>query len=524
MADRAQPIDKGLALAGSAAVLAVALLVLLPVAALFLRADGTGSIGSYGWSVVRFTIFQAALSAIISVALAIPVARALARRQFRGRGFVLSLMGAPFLLPSIVAVFGLLAIWGRSGVFSDIMARFGLGPLDIYGLTGILLAHVFFNFPLAVRMILQAWDAVPVEHFRLAAQLNIGPRASFRLIEMPLLRGVVPSALLVVFLLCMTSFAVVLALGGGPKSTTIELAIYQALRFEFDLSTAAILALVQLTLCILVGLLALKTTRATGFGGGLSLVQNRWNNSRGLLWQDAGLIVFSLIFVALPLLAIVLLGVNGLAAGLPDNLFQAFLTSISIALTSAMLAITLALVLAHFIHQLRTTTGKIVEVLTFLTLAASPFVIGTGLFIVINPFISPFRLALPITALVNAVMILPLALRIFLPALTRIDQNYGQTAKSVGLRGMARFRILTWPLMRGEIGFATGIAAALSMGDLGVITLFAPPDIATLPLLMYRLMGSYQTEAAAAVALILVISSFALFWVFDNGGRYGNHP
>ncbi len=524
MANSAQPINKGLALAGSAAVLAVALLVLLPVAALFARADGMGGINSYGWSVIRFTIFQAALSALISVLLAIPVARALARRQFFGRGFVLSLMGAPFLLPSIVAVFGLLAIWGRSGIFSDILARFGAGPLDIYGLSGILLAHVFFNFPLVVRMILQAWDAVPVEHFRLAAQLNMGPRAIFRLIEIPLLRGVVPSALLVVFLLCMTSFAVVLALGGGPKATTIELAIYQALRFEFDLSTAAMLALVQFALCISVAVLALKATRSAGFGGGLIMVQNRWDKTKILLWQDSILIALSLVFVAMPLIAIVFRGLKGLVSGIPAGLLQALITSLIIALTSAMLAITLALILAHFIQYLRGKSGQALEVFAFLTLAASPFVIGTGLFIVINPFVDPFKLALPITALVNAAITLPLALRIFLPCLARINENYGQVASNIGLSGWSRFRILTWPQMRREIGFATGIAAALSMGDLGVITLFAPPDIATLPLLMYRLMGSYQTEAAALVALILVASSFLLFWLFDNGGRHGNHP
>ncbi|MBL4806840.1 MAG: thiamine/thiamine pyrophosphate ABC transporter permease ThiP [Rhodobacteraceae bacterium] len=522
MAVRAQPINKGIALAGSAAILVVALLVLAPVGALFARAEGAGGISTYGWSVVRFTVFQAVLSALISVTLAIPVASALARRDFRGRGLVLSLMGAPFLLPSIVAVFGLLAIWGRSGIFSDILASFGAGPLDIYGLTGILLAHVFFNLPLVVRMILQGWAAVPVEHFRLAAQLGLGPRPTFRLIEMPLLRGVVPAAFLVTFLLCMTSFAIVLALGGGPKATTVELAIYNALRFEFDLSSAAMLAIVQFALCITAAIVALNLTQNAGFGGGLMTARQRWGDTRLAFWQDTILITITLIFLGLPMLAILFRGINGLGAGLPSGILTSLLISLGIALTSAALAISLALALAHLIDSLRGKFGKTIEVFAFLTLAASPFVIGTGLFIMINPYFSPFALALPITALVNAAITLPLALRILLPALTRIRQNYGQTADSIGMQGWARFRLLTWPQMRAEIGFATGLCAALSMGDLGVITLFAPPDIATLPLVMYRLMGSYRIEAAAAVALILTTSSFTLFWIFDRGGRLGN--
>ena len=121
MAFRAQQINQGVFIAGSIATGVIALLVLMPVGALFARSDGFAGLSPYNWNVIRFTIFQASLSAALSVILAIPVARALARRQFRGRGFVLSLMAAPFLLPSIVAVFGLLAIWGRSGVISDLV-------------------------------------------------------------------------------------------------------------------------------------------------------------------------------------------------------------------------------------------------------------------------------------------------------------------------------------------------------------------------------------------------------------------
>ena len=51
---------------------------------------------------------------------------------------------------------------------------------------------------------------------------------------------------------------------------------------------------------------------------------------------------------------------------------------------------------------------------------------------------------------------------------------------------------MTWARLRRPMGFAAGLAAALSMGDLGVIALFAPPEVATLPLLMQRLMAAYR--------------------------------
>ena len=245
MVVRPQPINLMTRLSGLAALLFVALLVVGPLIALWLRADTSAKLTDADWAAIRFTLFQATLSASISVVLAIPVARALARRRFLGRSILVTLLGAPFLLPVIVAIFGLLAIWGRSGILSQLLQSAGADRLNIYGLSGVLLAHVFFNLPLVTRLILQGWGRIPVEHFRLSAQLGMSPNDVFRRLEIPMLRSILPGAFLLVFLLCVTSFAVALTLGGGPKATTIELAIYQAFRFDFDLGSAALLAALQ---------------------------------------------------------------------------------------------------------------------------------------------------------------------------------------------------------------------------------------------------------------------------------------
>jgi thiamine transport system permease protein len=159
------------------------------------------------------------------------------------------------------------------------------------------------------------------------------------------------------------------------------------------------------------------------------------------------------------------------------------------------------------------------EAVALLSLAASPFVIGTGLFSVIHPLADPEAVALPVTAAVNAAMALPFGLRALLPALADARVVDGRLADSLGMAGFARFRLVTWARLRRPMGFAAGLAAALSMGDLGVIALFAPPEVATLPLLMQRLMAAYRMEAAAGVALVLVGLTLGLFWLLDRGGR-----
>nr|WP_298500786.1 thiamine/thiamine pyrophosphate ABC transporter permease ThiP [uncultured Maritimibacter sp.] len=501
---------------GSIALAVVLLFTLGTLAAVFWRAEGLSGFGTADWAALRFSVVQATLSATLSILFAVPLARAIARRRFRGRGLLILLLGAPFILPTIVAVFGLISVFGRSGIVSDLLRLVGLEPISIYGFHGVVLAHVFFNLPLATRLVLQGWLAIPSERFRLAASLGFGPRDIARTLERPMLREVLPGTFLVIFLLCLTSFAVALALGGGPKATTIELAIYQAFNLEFDLGKAALLALVQFALGLAVALVALKVALPSGIGAGLDRSVTRWDAQTQMLRAvDAALISAATVFLVLPMAMIALDGVPRLFS-LPASIWWATLRSLGVALASVLVTLALGFPIAALAVKRR---GRLVEGIGSITLAASPLVIGTGLFVILFPLTDPFALALPVTALVNAVMSLPFALRALVPALGQIEADYGRLADGLGMTGMARFRHLWLPRLRRPLGFTMGLSAALSMGDLGVIALFAAPDAPTLPLQIYRLMAAYRMPDAAGGALILLASSLALFWLFDRGGR-----
>lgn len=513
MARGTQPISLW---AGRGAVLAVLALTLGPLAAVLWRADGIGRLGPADWAAVRFTLVQAALSAALSVALAVPVARALARQDFPGRRLVVTLLGAPFILPVIVAVLGLLMVFGQSGWLAALAAGLGLPAPRIYGLHGVVLAHVFFNLPLATRFFLQGWQAVPAERFRLAAALDLSPARVRRLIEPGLLREIAPGAFLVIFLVCTTSFAVALILGGGPRATTIELAIYQAFRFEFDLGKAALLGLVQVAIAGAGAALALRLSVPRALGAGLDRPPHRWDAAPCRL-ADAGWIALAVIFLALPLVALVVRGAPGLAE-LPGSLLAATLRSLGVALASAALCVGAALAIARL--AVRRGNG-VVEALGYLSLAISPLVIGTGLFILLFPLVRPGDVALPVTALVNALMALPFAVRALVPAVREIETDFRRLADSLDLSDRVWTRRVLLPRLRAPLGFAAGVAAALSAGDLGVIALFADPQAPTLPLAMWQLMGAYRMDAAAGAALVLLALSLGLFWLFDRGGRIG---
>lgn len=502
-------------LAGRLTIWALGLIVAAVLVAVIWRADWPPAMAGSDWAVVRFTLVQAVISTVISTVCAIPLARALARRRFVGRSVIVVLLGAPFLLPVIVAVFGLMAVWGRSGWVSTAMGQAGWPPLDIYGLGGVVLAHVFFNLPLATRLILFGWAAVPAAHHRLAEGLDLSARTRFALIEAPMLRSVLPGAALLIFILCVTSFAVVLTLGGGPAATSLEVAIYAAIRFEFDLGRAAILAILELAICLVAALILLRIGRPPESGPNL---QVSWQGTERGLWQDRLVIGLGVVFLLAPLFAVFLRGIGAVIDGLPAEVWPALRLSLTIAALSAAIAVSGAILIAQAILA---GAGRAGEAVAALPLIVSPFVLGTGLFLLLNPVADPFSLALPVTAFVNAALSLPFCLRLLLPPMERLNRDYGKLGDALGISGWARFRMITWPGMKAPLGFATGIALALSMGDLGVIALFAPVDAATLPLLMYRLMGAYRMEAAAGVALLLVLASFTVFALAERGGRIG---
>lgn len=494
------------------AALTVAGLVIGPVAAVILRAEAFSGFRPADWQALRFTLLQATLSAGLSVLFAIPLARALARRQFPGRGVLVALLGAPFILPVIVAVLGLLAVFGQSGVLNQILSPLGVPKLQIYGLHGVLLAHVFFNLPLATRLILQGWLAVPTEQFRLASTLGMERRAMWRSIEAPMLRRIVPGAFAVIFVICLSSFAVALTLGGGPRATTLELAIYQSMRFDFDLARAAVLGLVQLALALTAGLIALRMTALPVASRGLDRQVSRWDRTDLIARVMDGIwIVAAALFLLTPLAMVTLNGLAGITT-LGPSVWQAAGHSIMVALGSTALCLLWALPLA-------TRWG---EWLGLAGIALSPLVLGIGLFLIVRPFANPFELALYVTATVNAFVSLPFVLRILRPEAETIRADYARLHSALGLSGWAWLRWVLLPRLKRPLGFGAGLTAALSMGDLGVIALFADPDRATLPLKVYQLMGSYRMEQAAGGALLLLVLSLGMFWMFDRGGRVGS--
>lgn len=525
-------------LAGSIGLAAVALLIggaFAGLAAEALHDFGRtlGAIDAYLLRVVRFTVWQAALSTALSVIPALFVARALARHpSFPGRGLILKLFALPLALPAIVAALGILALLGRAGLVSDLMTTLtGSRWQGIYGLSGILIAHVFFNLPLATRLFLQALDTVPSDQWRLGAQLGMSQRASFRFIEWPVLRTALPGVAGLVFMLCITSFTIVLTLGGGPRATTLEVAIYQALRFDFDPARAVTLTMLQIALTAAIVFMLIRLGANMAGDANLS-VSPRRPVASGPVERifSAILIVSALLFVAGPMAAILISGLQADLVRLASDpaVHAATLTSLVLALGAAVLsiALSLSLVMARRtleLHRHRNAAPSFLEQLfdtgAGFVLVIPPIVLGAGWFVLMRNTGLVFVVAPLMVVTVNAVMAMPFAIRAIRLAYDAASARHERLAASLGISGINRLRLIDWPVLRRPLFMAMAFAMALSLGDLGVIALFGSDSVQTLPYLLLARMGSYRTADAAGLALFLGIICLLLMTFVDRTGN-----
>ncbi len=477
--------------------------------------NGFSGFDAYLPRVVGFTLKQAFLSTLFSLLIAIPVALAFARRQFWGRDALLKLFSVPLALPAIVAILGIVGVYGNNGAFG--------GLFSVYGLSGILLAHIFFNMPMAVRLLLTRLDAIPAENFRLGAQLGFTSPQVFRFIEWPQIASVIPGIASLIFLLCTASFAVVLILGGGPQATTLEVAIYQSLRVDFDPARASILALAQLAVCGVLVLIAGQFAQENSVFPRTLLKLRRFDGESALMRMlDIAAISVAALIVVPPMVNILIAGMTNIHPS--TSLFRATLTSLGVGLLAACIGLTLGWILAD--RAAAHTNKALRAAITLACLSAlimPPAVLATGWFVTLSPIADVSRYAVLLVIVLNALMALPFVWSPLFPAIVDARLRHDRLCESLGLSGFARLKLIDLPTLRKPLALGFLMAMIVSLGDLSAISLFGSAGFITLPSLIMAEMGHYRMDAAAGTALVLAAFCFALITLAQYWSRSDDH-
>lgn len=477
----------------------------------------------YMLQVLQFSMVQALLSAILSVIIGLLFARAFFYQSFHGKAFLLQIFSVTFVLPALVAVFGILGVYGNSGWLGQFSRLLGLTwQPQIYGLTGILLAHLFFNIPLATRMFLQSFHAIPNQQRQLAAQLNLRGWQFIRWLELPYIRQQFLPTFVLIFMLCFTSFAIVLVLGGGPQFTTIEVAIYQAIMFDFDLPKAAMFALLQFLFCFVLFALGSVLTKLPETSLNHKELWLPAQSSAVKFWQIFCLISVSG-FILLPLSNVVLSAVNSdaiFSAWQNPQLWRAISYSFSIAPLSALCALFMAIALLQLSRRLRWLYfNQLANCLlnsSMIVLSVPMLVLSIGLYLLLQEIEFTHWHLFAILVICNALAALPFVVRILAVPMNQNMQYYEKLCQSLGIQGWARFRVIEWHNLSAPIKYAFALACALSLGDFTAIALFGNQDFSSLPYLLYQQLGSYRSDDAAVTALILMIVCLGLFFMVEK--------
>ncbi len=314
-----------------------------------------------------------------------------------------------------------------------------------------------------------------------------------------------------------------MALGGGPKSTTIELAIYQAIKFDFDLQAGALLALWQMLLCGLLAIGVQKLTKPVSVSAGSTSVQQYLTKDHG--WSkawDSFWIIGAFLLVIPPLLMVVFSGINQqVGTVLTDERFwSALLNSIKVAVLASSLAVaagvSILLTSRRWRLQCKNTRADQIELIGTIILVTPGLVISTGLFLLLRSFTDVFSLAFFVVILVNGLMALPYVIKTLSQPMLHIEQQYQYVCASLGMRGWQRFKVVEWQALRKPFAHAFAISFMFAIGDLSAIALFGGQEFRTLPLYLFQLLGSYQMDAAAVVSVTLLLLSVGCFAVIEK--------
>lgn len=508
----------GRALTGAVIAYSIALLIAALLVSLWHAGQTfptTGSSAPHIGNLVLMSGSQAAVSTALSLLTGAILAWTLDRLRFPGRGLVVGLLSTALVLPSLVIVSGLIAIWGRNGWANLLLAPMGLTTgTSIFGLWGIVAAHVILNGAFAARIFLDRLEAIPPEKLKLGRSLGLTAIRRITAIDLPALGASIPGVGATIFLLCFTSFAIVLVLGGGPANQTLEVAIYEAVRLDFDLGGAVRLALVQLLVCAAIILPASTLTPAATLFGRRTLLH--WPEHPLLAFAQTLLLLVLLAAFLAPLAAVLARGIGpSMLAVLEQPAFwRAAITSIAIGTFSAVLAVMLAIALgmARALHPRRSLSRALLGFPVFTYLAVPAVVLSLGFFLLARLLSVPIAMAAPVVLVIaNALLALPFAFATLAPPLEALASRNTRLIRALGLSGLAQWRQVEWPLLGRPMGYALAISFVFSLGDLGVISLFGTADFSTLPWLMYRAFGAYRTNDAEAIAAILLILSVSAF-------------
>ncbi len=490
--------------------------------------------------ILWFTTWQAALSTLITLVLALPGAFIFARYQFWGKNFLQAIMTVPFVLPTVVTAAAFRALLGSNGLLNTWL-MWGINleqpPIRIdQTVSFFLLAHVFYNYSLVLRIVSGFWAGLAPNLRGAARMLGASPWQSFSRITLPLLMPAIGSAALLVFIFCFTSFGVVLILG-GPGYATIEVEIYRQSVQLFNLPLAATLSLIQ----IIVNFLLMWLHARLGSRSGVGFYNDSPLGTPEKIKKPGQKIIVSLnlgfmiLLLFTPLTALVIrsfTGQDGLTLAYYISLFSnqahsiffvepisAVANSIGFAFAAMILALVMGLLASIFLASSKKNSSSFWDAFIMLPLATSAVTLGFGYIITLNAPPLNLRDSLALVPIAHALVAFPFVVRCILPSLRQIPQSLRDAASLLGASPFQVWRLIDIPIISRAILVGAVFAFSISMGEFGASAFVTRPHTPTMPVAIFRFLGQpgdLNYGQAMAMSTILMLVTCSGFWLLGK--------
>ena len=462
-------------------------------------------------NVVWFTTWQSLVSTALALTVALPLAFVTANFKFKAQRLTTSLISMPFILPSIVVGVAFLQIL----------------PNNFHRTAfALILAHVYFNFGFASRLISARWLQIHPHLDDAARTLGASPLKLFTTLTLPLLSKAIANAALIVFTLCFTSYGVVRVLG-GPSRSTLETEIYFRAMQLGDVSGAMLLSALQV---VIIALLFVVTTKASSKKFEQS---TRPTITRQIPLQTGRqkivittIISSATLFAIVPVLAIALKSINT-NSRFTTTAWRTVFTSPEIAqsITKTLIYAVIAMSLATLLGLLSACSVaynnnfRFISGLTTLPIVISAVSIGLGIIITFDTQPFDWRGAQLMLPLAHTLVSLPLVMRIISPVLQAIPDSLRQASSVLGASPRQTWLNIDFKIIRRAAISAAAISATVSIGEFGASSFLARRGAETLPVMISRLLsrpGDSLQSQAFALATLLVIFSIAIIFVIDS--------
>ena len=496
--------------------------------------------------VTAFTAKQAFFSVLVSLAIGLPGAWIIGTGKSRFTPLLRALSAIPFAMPSILVVLGFVLFYGNSGWLNRLIVAFGdsfgmgtrINPLRIlYKPEAIILAHGFLNFPLVIRLAGDGLERARRAYSSAAGSLGASPFVTALTVILPLSLPALMSAVLLVFLYCYTSFAVVLVLGGGPASTTLPVEIYRHARVFLNYGNAGALALVETLIAVSVFMTYVFFWKRSGWIQ-TGTEERVFEEKQRLLFPRiliAVYLFFAAVFVFGPILSIVLESLLYRSSrsaqqvlslrwwqALGGSCLPAFFRSLVLAFFSSTLACALAVSGAMSVKLMEEKGDSgwagLVRFFAASPLVSSGIVLGLGWLIAYRALeTSPFSLVM-----LHAVIALPFAFNSVSEGFRSMPSNTLNAAQVCGAGPAKSILTTALPLSLSRIRSAWGFAASLSLGELNAVIMLGLDKWETLPLYIYRAAGAYRYGSACAAGTLLILACAAGLLLSETGRKNGS--